>query len=743
MIMKIRPLTIFVIVALVAAVYMPAPAQDSAAKRRPTVGLVLSGGGARGFAHIGVLRVLEENRIPVDYIGGASMGALVGAMYSLGYSPDEMEALVGKLDWEQLLRPASPVEDLSFRRKEDRRNIPAPIVLKGKIKDLKLPNALNSGHEIGLMFDRMTLPYAPVRDFDDLPIPFRAVATDMVNGRSVVLENGSLSRSLRATMSIPGVFAPVEINGMILSDGGLVNNIPTDVVKAMGADILLVINIETQLADRESLESLLGVLFQTINIASADNSRRSLQQANLIIAPDLKGYSSADFGRYQDIIKLGYDGAQKNVALLKGLSLDEAAWKEHLAERQKRERPDIPPVPEFVAVDGKNPDAIKTVEEKLGDKYTGQPLDNAKRDELENDLSELTGTGRFEALNYDLTQRDSTTGLLILTNQNGTQMSKPTRLEIGVDVNSVQADNVNFNFLGRLTIFDVGRYGTEWRNDLVLGSNTLLASEYYRPLGNTRYFVAPRASYERRKINLFSDETRVAEYVGDTIQAGIDVGMSINPRSEVRLGYTIGYQSFERRIGDPLLPNFSGGFSAATLKYDYDSLDRAQVPNNGLWSRNSLSYYFDSAGEERRIGQFETRNVAFRPLSERNILFAFGGGGTTFGRTAPPLQQFTLGGPFRLGGYGYEEFRASNYIQGGAGILHNPEFFPTFLGGRAYIGAWYEGGSAFESFGSANYRQSGSIGAMVETPLGPVFVGTSINENGRGRFYFSFGRIFR
>ncbi len=740
--MIIRLLILFLAAVFTVGQAAPAAGQSSE-KRRPTVGLVLSGGGARGFAHVGVLRVLEEHRVPVDYVGGASMGALAGALYSMGYTPDEMEALIGTLDWSKLLQPNTSFEDLSFRRKEDRRNIPAPVILKGRFNDLKLPNALNSGHEIGLLLDRLTLPYATVGDFDAMPIPFRAVATDMVEGNSVTLGNGSLSRSLRATMAIPGVFAPIQIDGKILSDGGLVNNIPTDVVKAMGADILLVVNIETQLADRKALESLLGILFQTINIASAENSRRSLMQANLIIAPDLGTYSSADFGSYKEIIKLGYDGAEKNAALLKGLSLDEAAWQQHLAERRARRRPDTPPVPDFLAVDGTNRDAVRTIEEKLDDKYIGEPLTAEKQDELAKDLSELTGTGRFESLDYDLTVRGGGTGLLIRTNEPVTRPTKPTRLEVGVDVNSVEADNVNFNFLGRLTIFDIGRYGAEWRNDLVVGSNTLLASEYYRPLGRTKFFIAPRAQYERKRINLFAGGERLAEYIGDNIQAGFDVGYSFNPRSEMRVGYTIGYQSVERRIGDPLLPNFRGGFSAANLKWTYDGLDRAQVPNNGLMSRNTLNYYFDSAGEQRRIGQFETRNFYFRPVSERNLMIAFGGAGTSFGRTAPLLQQFTLGGPFRLGGYGYDEFRASNYVQAGLGILHNPEFFPSFLGGKAYVGAWYEGGSAYERLGNANYRQSASVGAILETPVGPVFIGTSINENGRGRFYFSFGRVFR
>ncbi len=719
------------------------PAFSQQVKKRPTVGLVLSGGGARGFAHIGVLRVLEENHIPVDYVGGASMGALVGALYSLGYSPDEMEKLVGTLDWTELLQPGNSYDDLSFRRKEDRKNIAAPITLRGKINDLKLPNALNSGQEIGLLFDRVTLPYAKVRDFDNLPIPFRCVATDMVSGRSVVLDKGSLSRSLRATMSIPGIFAPVEIDGKLLADGGIVNNIPTDVVKAMGADILLVVNIETQLADRKSLESIVGILAQTINIATADNSRRSLQQANIIIAPDLTGFSSTDFGKFNEIIKLGFEGAKKNEILLKGLSLDDADWQAYLAARKARQHPEPSPVPEFVAVDGENPDSTKTIAEKLDNKYIGKPLDADQQNELAKDLSELTGTGRFQALDYEVIERNKATGILIRTNEPVDRPAKPTRLEIGFDVNSVESDNVNFNFKARLTLFDVGRYGSEWRNDLEIGSNTRLASEYYRPIGRSKFFVAPSISYERRRINLFSDGNRLAEVVGQTFQAGVDVGYTFNPRSELRVGYAIGYQNANRRIGDPLLGDVSGGYNGPSLRFTYDSLDAAQVPNHGFYSRNSVNYYLDSPGIDTRLGQFETRDLGFRPINERTIAFAFGGAGTSFGGTAPLLQQFTLGGPFRLGGYGYDEFRASNYIQAGGGFLYNPEIFPTFLGGKAYIGAWYEGGSAFEKFGKANYRQSGSLGAILETPIGPVFVGTSINENGRGRFYFSFGRVFR
>ncbi len=721
----------------------PIFSQTNTAKKRPTVGLVLSGGGARGFAHIGVLKVLEENRIPVDYIGGASMGGLIGALYALGKTPDEIEQLVGTLDWDTLLQISASLENLSFRRKEDRRNIPAPITLKGKANNLKLPNALNSGHEIGLLFDRVTLPYASVNNFENLPIPFRTVGTDMLSGNSVTLANGSLSRALRATMSIPGVFSPVEVDGRILADGGLVNNIPTDVVKEMGADILIVVNIETQLGNRETLESLPGVLAQTINIATLDNSRRNLRQADFIIAPDLENYSLADFEESEKIIELGRAGAEQKVALLKGLSLDETEWQAHLANRKQRELPDVAPVPKFIAVEGNDEDATRTIKERLGEKYTNQPLDGTKQTELAKDLSSLTGTGRFDSLNYGLTQRGGETGLIISTSRIGDTLSTPTRLELGFDVNSVESDNVNFNFLARLTFYDVGRSGAEWRNDIRLGSSTFFASEYYRPLGATDFFIAPRALYERRRINLFNDGNRLAEYVEKTAQAGIDVGYNFNPRSELRAGYTIGYKSVERRIGDPLLPNLKGKFSVAGLKWTYDGLDNAQVPTRGIFSRNTLDYYFDSPEATDKYTQAETRFNIFNPRGERNILFGFGGGGTTFGGTPSLTQQFALGGPFRLGGYGFDEFRGNNYLQGGFGILHNPTIFPTFLGGKTYLGAWYEAGSVFEKFSQGNVRQSFSGGAIFETPFGPIFIGGSLNENARGRFYFSFGKFFR
>ncbi len=713
----------------------------SVVKKRPRIALVLSGGGARGFAHIGVIKVLEENHIPVDYITGASMGALVGALYATGRTPDEIEKLVGALNWDDLLRGKPKFDDLNYRRKEDRRNLPAAITLGGKGGKLNLPGSLNPGHQIGLLLDHLMLPYGAETNFDDLPIPFRCVATDLVNADTVVLKNGSLAQALRATMAIPALFAPVELNGKVLADGGILNNIPTDVAKDMGADIILVVNIETQLGDRASLQDLVGILGQTFYVATAENSRRSLRQADLIVAPDLKNYGTFDFKSSKEIIELGYEGAEQKIALLKGLSLDDNNWKQYLDEREKKVRPAIEPVPEFVAIEGTdNRKAIRKIEQKLDDRYENKPLDE---NTLAKDLTELTGTERFDNLGYGTIKRNGKTGLLVRLYDPKERTNRTTVVEVGADVNNFESDDVNFNARARLTIYDIGGDGNEWRNDFSVGSRTFLASEFYHQFGNTRFFVAPKAFYENRNVSFYSGGNRLAEYSFRTVQAGIDLGLLTGHSSELRLGYAIGNSKAVRRIGDlPLVSDLSGKTSFGSLTWNYDTRDNAQIPTHGVEFRNSLNYYLDAPGASGSFAQARSRINAFHSVNAKTILFGFGGAGTTFGKTAPLFQQFTLGGFFNVGGYGSSEFRSSNYASAGFGALRETFSLPPYIGGKLYFGGWYEAGSAFETFNAAKVLQSVTGGAMLQTTIGPIFIGGSVNERGRSRFYFSLGRFF-
>jgi len=731
-----------------AAIVSPVHGQDQnsggngeKAVKRPRIGLVLSGGGARGFAHVGVLRALEENHIPVDYIAGASMGALVGAVYATGRSPDEMESLLKALNWAALLRGKPGFDDLSYRRKQDRRSFPGSVKLSGnKINDLKLPSSLNPGHEIGLLLDRLMLPYDDTTDFDDLPIPFRCVATDMVKAETVVLKSGSLAESLRATMAIPAVFAPVELNGRILADGGILDNIPTDVAKDMGADIVLVVNIETPIGDRSQLQDLVGILGQTFYVATVENSRRSLRQADFIIAPDLANYGSFDFGDAEKIMKLGYDGATSKLQLLKGLALDDTAWQEYLADKRSRKKPDTLPIPEFLAIQGtENASAIRRIEQKIDGKYNGRPLDTKG---LESDLTALTGTERFDNIGYGTTKKAGKEGLTIRVYDPRERTGRTTVLDAGLNVNNAENDDVNFNARARLTVFDFLGDRNEWQSDLSIGSRVHLGTELYHPFGQSRFFLAPYAAFDSHRVNFYQEGDRLAEYNFNTTQVGIDAGYDLSRNSEFRIGYSIGHQRATRRIGNPLFGNLSGKVSFTSVKWNFDTRNDAQVPTAGIEFRNTFNYYFDTPGENSGFPQAETDLSAFHLISDKNLVFGFGGGGSSFGRTAPLFQQFTLGGLFNVGGYGSGEFRGSNYAHGGLGLLRHVSTAPAYIGGKIYFGGWYEGGTAFENWSEARYRQSVTGGVLVETRIGPIFLGGSYANGGRKKFYFSLGRFF-
>jgi NTE family protein len=709
-----------------------AAGQEASPQKRPKIGLALSGGGARGFAHIGVLEWFEQHRIPVDYIAGTSMGGLVGGLYAIGQSPKSMRDLVGGLDWDVLLRGYPAFRQLNYRRKEDRINIPGPVVL-GLRSGIALPAGINAGTEIGLVFDRVTLPYDNVGSFDNLPIPFRCVATDLVAAEPLVLKEGSLSRALRATMSLPGVFMPVEVDNRILADGGVLNNVPTDVVKQMGADVVIAVDIGTPLGDKEALNSMFGVLNQTSGVATIENIRRNIKLADLLISPDLQKYTLLDFTASAAIADLGYKGAEQKALQLEKFSVSENEWQKHLAQRQARVLKDVP-TPAFVKIEGAQSQATKAIAERLR-KFGGKPIDTER---LERDLKEVWGTGRFETVNYEWMIENGKPGLLIRAQE---KAYGPPFLDIGVVVNNSATDDTEVNLLGRLTLHDLGSPSAEWRTDFSLGSRLLLGTEYFRPLAG-RFFAAPYASYDNTQQNIFARGGKVAEYQQKTAKVGLDLGYSLNAKSEMRLGYSIGHLKGERTIGSPILPNESGTQSVATLRWNYFGQNSPQFPTRGLFLRSSASWFFDSPGSEGGFPQAETRAIYARPLDERNIIFVGGSGGTTFGETASPFQKFPLGGVFRLGGFGRGEFRGDHYLFGELGYLRRLARLPPFLGGSVFAGTWLDTGKASDDLDTTSYQTSGTGGVLIETRLGPIFIGGSWAEGGRGKFYFALGRIF-
>lgn len=717
-----------------------AAAQTPTPERRPLkVGLVLSGGGARGLAHVGVLEWFEQHRIPVDYIAGTSMGGLIGAMYAMGAAPEELRPFLKKLNWDELFSRGPGYESLSFRRKDDRRNFQTAIEV-GLRQGLTLPLGLSSAHYIGLLIDRLTLPYAGIKSFDELPIPYRTVATDFLAARAVVLKGGSLSTAMRATMSIPGVFPPIRRDGQTLVDGGLLNNIPTDVIKELQPDIIIVVDVGTKLGDLKTISSLAGILQQSITVMTIENDRRNLRLADIIVAPELGDLSTLDFSEIDKTADAGYQAAASKAAILARFALSEDEWQQHLAARRARRRTQTP---DFAAVriNSGNEEEQDSLRRKFTD-YAGQPLDPAR---LEGDLTKVTGQGRYESLDYSIVPDPQNPARNLLEIRVHEKTYAPPTTNFGLEIDGADVNDINFTIGTRLTLYDLGSYGAEWRTDVKLGFNNLFATEYFKPYGERGLFIAPRAAYRREQQGLFIGRMRLAEYAADRSSFGFDVGR-VGRRSELRLGYEYAYLSARSRTGLDVLPPVEGSANRLRARFVFDGQDSPTVPSRGSRLAAEGSWFFNAPNAAQSFPQVEVRHSSFVPVRTRGSLFMAAAAGTTFNRTAPPFQQFLLGGPFRLGAYERDELRVNHYFLGTAGYLHKLMQLPTLVGGNVYAAGWLDqtgsSGGLTAIFDRQSLRAALSLGVVLDTKLGPFSIVGSYGEGGRGKVYFALGRFF-
>jgi len=735
-----RSKSLLLLFALFLVIHTEARAQQDRGGRNPKkplkVGLVLSGGGARGLAHIGVLKWLEEHRVPVDYLAGTSMGGLVGGMYAMGMTPQEMTSFVKTIDWGEAFASVPKYDDLSFRRKEDRRAYQVELEMGAK-HGVSLPSGLSSAHSIGLMMDRVTLPYSSISSFDDLPIPFRCTATDFLAGKTVTLKDGSLASALRATMSIPGIFPPVERDGRVLVDGYLLNNIPTDAMREMRPDVVVAVDIGTPLGDLKAIQTFGGILTQANIIMTIDSDRRNLRLADVIIAPDLGDRTTLDFSGIDEVIELGYRGAEAKAAILEKFSVDQSEWQQHVAGQSARIRTGAP-IPDEIMVAGVGEGAQRAIQTRLKD-FVGKQL-NTK--ELEAALTKFTGEGRYESLDYRITRSrsdPSKNALLILVKE---KPYAPPNLNFSLTLDGSDIDDIHFSLGSRLTLYDIGKHGSEWRNDIRIGFRALLASEYLYPLGQKGFFTAPRAYFARGIENFFSSGgSRVADYQVNRSGLGLDLGY-LTRRSELRAGYEIGRLNADVRTGTPPVTSVSGQVSFTRMRWAFDSTDSSTIPSRGLRLAAEGRWVMDAPLMATEFPQAEINMMLLAPISRRGSAFVSNLLGTTFNKDAPPEMMFTLGGPFRLGAYDFQEFRGNHYFLSSLGYRHHISELSPLLGGKIYAIAWFDAGGAYMDFKSPVVQYQGSAGLMMDTKLGPMALIGAAGKGGRGKIYFSFGKFF-
>jgi NTE family protein len=712
------------------------------------VGLVLSGGGARGFAHVGVLQALEAARVPVDVVVGTSMGAIVGGLYASGMDPQALERELMAIDWAGLFDSRSPRELMSQRRKEEDFELSPVLQLGFRDGEFRLPTGAVSTRSLEWLLRRYTLGTRHLSSFDALPTPFRAVATDMETGQAVVLDRGDLAAALRASMSVPGVFAPLEVDGRILGDGGLVNNLPVDVARQMGADVVIAVNIGTPLARRDSLGSVLGVTAQMINILTEQNVQRSLEgltPRDLLLAPPLGSLTSSDFERAHDVVRAGQDYAETVVESLRRFAVDEASYARWQLERLPVGE-STPGALAFVRFHGVDADRAQHLQ-RLMDTRAGQPL-NERR--LLDDLKQLSASGDYDRVDYRLAPDPDTRaeGLVVELDE---KTWGPNFFRVGLDLRTDFRGEGAFNLRLSHNRHWLTHQGTEWRSQIQIGHTLGLRSELFQPLGGERdRFFSAGVDTRLQKVELFDSQGNAqALYRRTTTSVSLDHGWMAGRSGQLgdaRTGIFL-----TRRRTTPELVDRSG-ISVVTDQRWYEHGLRASLVSDQLDHAN-----FPQRGHRVRLEAVQgwrTLDGVTDRFSRASLL---GTRATTWGRhtlnlhlelaratdiPAGAVDEYSLGGFHRLSGYKVGQVVGNNLALLRLGYYHRLALNPG-LARAVFAGGTVELGNAWKH--SSSIRQQGLRAAFslylgADTGAGPVYLGLVHAPRGSTGLYFFIGR---
>lgn len=726
----------FVLVFIIISAFMgPSAAQENIrlTGERPKIGLALSGGGARGAAHIGVLRVLEENRIPVDYIVGTSMGAIVGALYASGMSPDELEAVISHIDWSDAFIDRIPRKDRSFRRKRDD-DLYLVKHKPGVSRDgLEFPLGLLDGQKIDLLLKRNTLRVTTVRDFDELSIPFRAVAADIETGEAVVLDHGDLALAMRASMSIPVVFAPRVIDGRLLVDGGISSNLAIDVVRQMGADVVIAVDISSPLQEREQLKSVLAVTDQLSSLLTRRNTDlqiSTLTDDDIFIEPDLGNIKTASFSRAKDAVPTGVAAAEAALHELERLSMTKEEYESHL---EARSRANPWPVIDMVRIENDSRLSDIAINARLRIDI-GEPLDI---DQLEKDLGQIYGLEIFESVYYDITKENGKTILTVIARE---ASWGPNYLQSGVAVFE-DYEGPNFNLSFAYTRTAVNRLNGEWRTGIQIGQEPRAFTEFYQPISySLRNFIHMRASVGEKSLNVFDDDGNKTSEL-NLLSYGVELGAGreLGTWGELRAGLFRESGKIKIQVGDPDTPDYDFDTGELFLQLYLDELDAVNFPRAGGSIRLRATAGLEKLGcdNDYEQGLFEG---SYAYTVGRNTGLVSGMLAMTRDSDAPVQSMYRLGGFTRLSGL------EQNELIGQHSAMLSLSFYRRL--GKIFIQPLYGGftveyGNVFQDRESMLFESgvlAGSVFLGFDTIFGPVYIAYGITEGERQNYYLFLGR---
>lgn len=708
-----------------------------AAPRRPRIGLALAGGGARGGALVGVLKVLEELRIPVDYVAGTSIGSIVGGLYAIGMPPNRMAEELRTIDWEDALSDDSARKDRDYRRKEG-----DPLYLinvemglsKGK---LVVPTGLVAGQKLGYHIRRLTWPASSVRDFDRLTIPFRAVAADIETGEAVVLGSGDLARALRASMAIPAFFSAVEWENRLLVDGGVARNLPVDVVRKMGAEVVIAVDISTPLAKRDDIRGFLGVLGQTTGFLSrlnVENQIATLRGRDLLITPELEGIATLGFTQFGEAIDRGEAAGRVAAERLRDFSVspeEYAAWK---AAHPPLFTDEAPVIAELrIETGGRvDPEIVSNrVEVAPG------PLD---WNTLYRSLEHVYAFGDYETVDFLV---EGPKDRRVLTISPRPAAEAPVRMRMGLVFGTDFGSDSAFGLRVGFDRTRLNRLRGAWKTRVEVGRRTHLSTELYQPLDvKQHFFLAPSIGWDRHPRDIFVGDVILARYFDSRVYARLDAGYALGGLGEVRLGFVRDRSQFSEEIGSPALGGASADRAGGILLARFDQLDNVSIPRSGWGGHFETGVYGELLGADTSYNKVSASALGARSFGEWTIHGGFEASGPFGGTRLPFFDLNWLGGFFRLSGLRTNQIYGQYAGLVRVGTRYRISKLPSLVGSGVFVGTTLEAGNVWFQTGDikpSNLIWAGSLYGAADTILGPIYLGWGIAEQGNNTFFLSLG----
>ncbi len=717
---------------------------DSSMLTRPKVALVLSGGGARGFSHVGVIRELERLGVKIDIVAGTSMGAMVGGGYASGYSVEQMQDIILGVDWKEMFALRPDRDEINWRRRQDDFKGLGTQEIGLSKKGVLFPDSVVPAQHLEIFLRSITRHVSSVTDLSKLSIPFAAIATDLDTGEAVVMQKDvTLADAMRSSMSVPGAFSPFPYKNHVLVDGGLAQNLPVEQAKAMGADIIIAVNAGTPLGKSKDIHSVAGVMGQMIGILTernVDHSKSLLTEKDILITTDLTGFNAGDFQKAEAIIEAGEKSAQKYEPQLKRLAVSQEAFEQWNLARQSAVQPPQARQVASVQVQGLEVVNPKSVI-KSADLDLTKPI---TEDQIAQASAKIWATDDFTLVPYTFEPGPNGTQTLVWRPQ-----EKPwgyNTIRVGGKISTDFNQEHTFDFLVAHTMGWLNSWGGEWRNEAQIGKDSYFSTSFYQPLGAASpLFLMPEIRYESQRYDWYNGSSHaLATLKNKTLEGSLSFGLELGKASVFKAG--VGYVSAQSKVSVGEIPGYNSMDDEASfveISWQYDTLDNVNFPTKG--------FYLDARA--RRYDQME--NSADPEVSDYYVETIFpwdwGDGwvsvlsGKAGSSTIPG--RYPLGGLFNMSGAYYGRYSGSDMVLGRLQLSKRLQHTDVF-GFPIYVGAGFEMGRVQEDVlptylsdkDLGVWKKAVSAYVAADSIFGPLYLAVGQTSDNDSAVYFFWGR---